>query len=125
MAFIAWINHVVENEPEYGAMGIKGQFIIVLPKRNAVVVMTSILPTDGGLRTATYPNLHRRMVNDYILPAVQARERLKSTSASQQALRNEIELSRQTTGVRARRRPPTTHQKNSRPVVRSLWRLGQ
>jgi CubicO group peptidase (beta-lactamase class C family) len=54
--YYCWINHVVETEPEFGAMGFKGQFITVLPKENAVVVMTSILPTDGGLRDATYLN---------------------------------------------------------------------
>lgn len=97
--YYCWINHVVESEPEYGAMGFKGQFITVLPKRNAVVVMTGILPTDGGLRTATYLNLYRRMVNDYILPAMQTGKPLESTSANQQALRNEIELSQRTAGV--------------------------
>jgi hypothetical protein len=54
--YYCWINHAVETEPEFGAMGFKGQFITVLPKENAVVVMTSILPTDGGLRDATYLN---------------------------------------------------------------------
>ena len=70
--YYCWINHIVETEPEFGAMGFKGQFITVLPKENAVVVMTSILPTDGGLRDATYLNLYRRMVNDYVLPAMHA-----------------------------------------------------
>jgi len=67
-------------------MGFKGQFITVLPKRQAVVVMTGILPTDGGLRTATYLNLYRRMVNDYILPAMEPGNKLESTEASQQIL---------------------------------------
>ena len=68
--YYCWINHIVETEPEFGAMGFKGQFITVLPKEHAVVVMTSILPTDGGLRDATYLNLYRHMVNDYMLPAM-------------------------------------------------------
>ncbi len=106
-SYYCWINHVVESEPEYGAMGFKGQFITVLPKRNAVVVMNGILPTDGGLRTATYLNLYRRMVNDYILPAMQTGKPLESTLATQQALRNEIELSQQTAGVAA----GATHEK--------------
>ncbi|MFD2273565.1 hypothetical protein ACFS07_27695 [Undibacterium arcticum] len=70
--YYCWINHIVEGQPEFGAMGFKGQFITVLPKENAIVVMTSLLPTDGGLRDATYLQMYRRMVNDYILPALQA-----------------------------------------------------
>jgi CubicO group peptidase (beta-lactamase class C family) len=97
--YYCWINHVVESQPEFGAMGFKGQFITVLPKQRAVVVMTSILPTDGGLRTGTYLNLYRRMVNDYILPALESGTKTDSTPASQEALRTEIELSRQTMGV--------------------------
>ena len=53
--YYCWINHIVETEPEFGAMGFKGQFITVLPKENAVVVMTSILPTDGGLQGRHLP----------------------------------------------------------------------
>jgi CubicO group peptidase (beta-lactamase class C family) len=97
--YYCWINHVVESEPEFGAMGFKGQFITVLPKQHAVVVMTSILPTDGGLRTATYLNMYRRMVNDYILPAIADGKKTTSTEGSQEALRKELELSRQTIGV--------------------------
>ena len=33
---------------EFGAMGFKGQFITVLPKERAVVVMTGILATDAS-----------------------------------------------------------------------------
>ena len=53
-----WIKNVLEGgaeggtEPEYDTMGFKGQFIAVLPQRNAVVVMTSMLPIEGGLRDA-------------------------------------------------------------------------
>ena len=96
--YYCWINHIVETEPEFGAMGFKGQFITVLPKENAVVVMTSILPTDGGLRDATYLNLYRRMVNDYVLPAMHGTVDTAATEASQQALRKELELSAQSKG---------------------------
>lgn len=96
--YYCWINHIVETEPEFGAMGFKGQFITVLPKENAVVVMTSILPTDGGLRDATYLNLYRRMVNDYVLPAMQGSGDGTATEARQQALREELELSAQSKG---------------------------
>ncbi|RYE70736.1 MAG: class C beta-lactamase-related serine hydrolase, partial [Oxalobacteraceae bacterium] len=97
--YYTWINHVVESEPEFGAMGFKGQFITVLPKQRAVVVMTGILPTDGGLRTGTYLNIYRRMVNDYILPAMQTIPRPIPNEAAKQALRRELELSAQVKGI--------------------------
>src|SRR5262249_41242483 len=39
--YYCWVNHIVDSEPEFGAMGFKGQFITVLPKQKAVVVMTA------------------------------------------------------------------------------------
>ncbi len=77
-------------------MGFKGQFITVLPKENAVVVMTSILPTEGGLRDATYLNLYRHMVNDYVLPAMHG---TTDAASADQALRKELELSARSQGV--------------------------
>lgn len=97
--YYCWINHIVESEPEFGAMGFKGQFITVLPKERAVVVMTAILPTDGGLRTGTYLNMYRRMVNDYILPAMQVTPRPAASEQARQALQRELELAVQTKGV--------------------------
>jgi CubicO group peptidase (beta-lactamase class C family) len=97
--YYTWINHIVESEPEFGAMGFKGQFITVLPKEHAVVVMTGILPTDGGLRTGTYLNMYRRMVNDYILPAMQTLPRPQPSQATQQALKKELDLALQSRGV--------------------------
>jgi CubicO group peptidase (beta-lactamase class C family) len=97
--YYCWINHIVESEPEFGAMGFKGQFITVLPKQHAVVVMTAILPTDGGLRTGTYLNMYRRMVNDYILPAMQALPRAQPSKDAEQALKHELELSAKVQGV--------------------------
>jgi CubicO group peptidase (beta-lactamase class C family) len=96
--YYCWINHIVETEPEFGAMGFKGQFITVLPKENAVVVMTSILPTDGGLRDATYLNLYRRMVSEYVLPAMHENTNA-AAGARELALHNELELSAQSQGV--------------------------
>lgn len=96
--FYTWINHIVRSEPEFGAMGFKGQFITVLPKERAVVVMTGILPTDGGLRTGTYVNQYRRMVNDYILPAMHMIPKPTLTDAAQQALSEEIQLSAHSVG---------------------------
>jgi len=97
--YYCWINHIVEGQPEFGAMGFKGQFITVLPKQNAVVVMTSLLPTDGGLRDATYLQLYRRMVNDYILPAMKPGQKLVPYAARQAALLKELQLSEQSKGV--------------------------
>jgi CubicO group peptidase (beta-lactamase class C family) len=97
--YYCWINHIVESEPEFGAMGFKGQFITVLPKERAVVVMTAILPTDGGLRTGTYLNMYRRMVNDYILPAMQTLPTPQPSETARQALKRELELSGQVAGV--------------------------
>jgi len=97
--YYTWINHVVESEPEFGAMGFKGQFITVLPRERAVVVMTAILPTDGGLRTGTYLHLYRRMVNDYILPAMQVLPAPQPGEAARQALARELLLAARTQGV--------------------------
>jgi CubicO group peptidase (beta-lactamase class C family) len=65
-----WINDIVTSEPEYDAMGFKGQFIVALPERDAVIVMTSLLPIEGGLRDARNVQIFRRIVNDHILPAL-------------------------------------------------------
>ncbi|AET89194.1 Beta-lactamase [Burkholderia sp. YI23] len=98
--YYCWIQHVVEKgQPEFGAMGFKGQFITVLPKQHAVVVMTSLLPTDGGLRDATYLNRYRHMVNDFILPALTPATRPVVTASKTEALKNELERSNKTQGV--------------------------
>ncbi|WP_321797855.1 serine hydrolase [Caballeronia sp. J97] len=98
--YYCWIQHVVEKgQPEFGAMGFKGQFITVLPKQHAVVVMTSLLPTDGGLRDATYLNQYRRMVNDFILPALMPSTRPAATAARTEAQKDELERSNKTQGV--------------------------
>lgn len=98
--YYCWIQHVVEKgQPEFGAMGFKGQFITVLPAQHAVVVMTSLLPTEGGLRDATYLQQYRRMVNAYILPALAPASKPVESAAKTQALREELEKSRQTQGI--------------------------
>jgi CubicO group peptidase (beta-lactamase class C family) len=97
--YYCWINHIVESEPEFGAMGFKGQFITVLPKEHAVVVMTAILPTDGGLRTGTYLNIYRRMVNDFILPAMQTLPPARPSEGARQALKRELDLSARVAGL--------------------------
>jgi CubicO group peptidase (beta-lactamase class C family) len=98
--YYCWIQHIVEKgQPEFGAMGFKGQFITVLPKQHAVVVMTSLLPTDGGLRDATYLKEYRHMVNDFILPALTPATQPVVTAGKTDALREELERSNRTQGV--------------------------
>ncbi|AEI75436.1 Beta-lactamase [compost metagenome] len=97
--FYCWVNNIVQSEREFSAMGYKGQFITVLPKQNAVIVMNSIMSTQGGLRDAAYLDLYRRMVNDYVLPALQAGKSVKPDAARQAALRKELELARSSQGV--------------------------
>lgn len=92
--FYCWINNIVKSEREFSAMGYKGQFITVLPKQNAVIVMNSIMSTQGGLRDAAYLDLYRRMVNDYVLPALQAGNAVHPDAARQAALKKELELAR-------------------------------
>lgn len=86
-----WINDIVATEPEVHAMGFKGQFIVVLPQRNAVVVMTSMLPIEGGLRESKNVLAIRHMVNDFVLPALDNRSHARSTPASRKALSDELE----------------------------------
>jgi CubicO group peptidase (beta-lactamase class C family) len=92
--FYCWVNNIVQSEQEFSAMGYKGQFITVLPKQNAVIVMNSIMSTQGGLRDAAYLDLYRRMVNEYVLPALQAGKSVRPDAARQAALHKELELAR-------------------------------
>jgi CubicO group peptidase (beta-lactamase class C family) len=87
-----WINNVVEGEPEYDAMGFKGQFIVVLPERDAVVVMTSMLSTEGGLRNAKNVQLFRQMMREYILPALGGKGEAAAPEAIRKALLDELRL---------------------------------
>ena len=89
-----WINDIVTSEPEYDTMGFKGQFIVVLPKRDAVVVMTSMLPIEGGLRDAKNVQIFRQIVNDHILRALD-RTSVPEGQTSADALVKELSLSAQ------------------------------
>nr|WP_230945600.1 serine hydrolase [Burkholderia pseudomultivorans] len=102
-----WINNIVEREPEFDAMGFKGQFITVLPKRNTVVVMTGVLPIDGGLRDAQNVKLFRRMVNGYILPALDGGADAQASADAQAALRQELAASARADGVPGAQVDPT------------------
>ena len=102
-----WINDIVATEPETHAMGFKGQFIVVLPERNAVVVMTSMLPIEGGLRESQNRLAIRRMVNDFVLPALSNTAHAKPTAANRQALTREMELAEQHQGIPGALADPT------------------
>nr|WP_141661802.1 serine hydrolase [Burkholderia ambifaria] len=105
-----WINNIVDSEPEFDAMGFKGQFITVLPKRNTVVVMTGVLPVEGGLRDAENVKLFRRMVNGYILPALDggaASGQGAGGGDTRAALRDELKVSARSVGVPGTQVDPT------------------
>ncbi|RZT35528.1 serine hydrolase domain-containing protein [Cupriavidus agavae] len=97
--YYCWVNNIVQSEREFSAMGYKGQFITVLPEQKAVIVMNSIMSTQGGLRDAKYLDLYRQMVNDYILPALQAGYTVKPDASRQAALKKELEFARASHGV--------------------------
>jgi CubicO group peptidase (beta-lactamase class C family) len=106
-----WINDIVATEPEVHAMGFKGQFIIALPQRNAVVVMTSMLPIEGGLRESKNVLAIRRMVNDFVLPAFDNKRQATLNAASQKALINELDLASHTQGKPGAPADPTDQPK--------------
>ena len=87
-----WINDIVATEPEVHAMGFKGQFIVALPERNTVVVMTSMLPIEGGLRESKNVLAIRRMVNDFVPPALDNKRQATLSPASKKALLKELDL---------------------------------
>jgi CubicO group peptidase (beta-lactamase class C family) len=93
-----WINDIVSTEPEVHAMGFKGQFIVALPERNAVVVMTSMLPIEGGLRESKNVLAIRRMMNDFVLPALGNAAHATPTGAVRTALATELALAAQHRG---------------------------
>ena len=102
-----WINDIVATEPETHAMGFKGQFIVALPERNAVVVMTSMLSIDRGLRESQNVLAIRRMVNEFVLPALDNTRHAKPTPAARQALLKELDLAAHTQGQPAAPADPT------------------
>ena len=93
-----WINDIVATEPETHAMGFKGQFIVALPERNTVVVVTAMLPIEGGLRESKNVLAVRHMVNDFVLPALDNQRHATLTSASKKALLKELDLAAHSQG---------------------------
>jgi CubicO group peptidase (beta-lactamase class C family) len=100
-----WINHIVRSEPEVDAMGFKGQFIAVLPQRRTVVVMTSLLSIDGGLRDADNVKTFRSIVNDYVLPAIE--RGTQDGGDRSDALKKELDQARATHGMPGTSADPT------------------
>lgn len=99
-----WVNNIVEggveggSQPEFDTMGFKGQNIVVLPKYNAVVTMTSILSPDGGLRDAQCLQVLRYMMTRYILPALDKKP-TAATQAQKTALLDELQSAEDSHGV--------------------------
>lgn len=100
-----WIRNVLEggteggSQPEYDAMGFKGQFILVLPAHHAVVTMTGMLPIEGGLRDATNLQLFRYMIVNYLLPAIEGGTHGPASDDRRAALLQELQVSERTTGT--------------------------
>ena len=99
-----WVHNIVEggveggDQPEFDTMGFKGQNIVVLPKYNAVVTMTSILSPDGGLRDAKCLQIMRYMMSEYILPALDEKPSTP-TEAQKTALLEELQAAEDSKGV--------------------------
>lgn len=99
-----WVNNILEggveggDQPEFDTMGFKGQNIVVLPKYNAVVTMTSIMSPDGGLRDARCLQMLRYMMSEFILPALD-RKPTKPTDVQKNALLEELQRAEDSKGV--------------------------
>lgn len=99
-----WVNNILEggveggNQPEFDTMGFKGQNIVVLPKYNAVVTMTSIMSPDGGLRDARCLQMLRYMMSEFILPALDHKP-TRPTSMQKNALLEELQLAEDSKGA--------------------------
>jgi CubicO group peptidase (beta-lactamase class C family) len=99
-----WVNNILEggveggDQPEFDTMGFKGQNIVVLPKYNAVVTMTSILSPNGGLRDAQCLQILRYMMSAYILPALDHKTST-ATDAQKTALLEELQAAEDSKGV--------------------------
>ncbi|MBV9286689.1 MAG: serine hydrolase [Hyphomicrobiales bacterium] len=99
-----WVHNIVEggveggDQPEFDTMGFKGQNIVVLPRYNAVVTMTSILSPDGGLRDAKCLQILRYMMSEYILPALDQKP-ASPTEAQKAALLQELQAAEDSKGA--------------------------
>ncbi len=97
--YYLWLQHIVDTEKDMDMMGFKGQFATILPDSNTVVVMTSMLPIDGGLRHSKNVRVFRDVVNDYVVPAIHADTTPSAALDAQQALQQELVLSASSKGT--------------------------
>ena len=114
-----WVNNIVEggveggSQPEFDTMGFKGQNIVVLPKHNAVVTMTSILSPDGGLARRAVPAgaaLHDERVH----PPGARRQALGADGRRRrQALLDELQLAEDSKGVPGFPLDPEQHRRSA------------
>lgn len=96
--YFIWLHHIVDTENDIDMMGFKGQFVTMLPESKAVVVMTSMLPIEGGLRHAKNVRVFRDVVNDFVIPALHPKEAVKASDAEHKALTTELALSEKSAG---------------------------
>ena len=75
------------DQPEFDTMGFKGQNIVVLPKYNAVVTMTSICRRPEDCATRHCLQILRYMMSEYILPALDDKPSTPDRSAEERAPR--------------------------------------
>jgi CubicO group peptidase (beta-lactamase class C family) len=94
-----WLGDVIKSEPEYSSDGFKGQFITVLPKSRAVIVMTGTMNIDGGLRDAVYRLQYINMLNDYVMKALHPRNLAKASTEATDALNAEIKAAFESQGT--------------------------
>lgn len=96
--YYLWLQHIVDTEKDMDMMGFKGQFATILPDSRTVVVMTSMLPIEGGLRHSKNVRVFRDIVNDYVVPAIHGKPDLAGAEQARQALQQELTLSASSQG---------------------------
>ena len=102
-----WLGDFIKSEPEYSSDGFKGQFITVLPKSKAVIVMTGTMNIDGGLRDGVYRLQYINMLNDYVMKALHPRNPAKASSEATDALNVEIKAAFESQGTPGTKVDPT------------------
>jgi hypothetical protein len=72
-----------------------------------VIVMTSVMSVDGGLRDAKNLRQFREMVNGYVIPALDNRRRARPSERARTQVRRELAINAQTQGVPGTQVDPT------------------
>ena len=80
-------------------MGFKGQNIVVLPKYNAVVTMTSMLSPNGGLRDAACLQIMRYMMSRIHPAGARQKAVARRRRRKRSALLDELQLAEDSKGV--------------------------